>query len=317
MVYLGLANELIKEIKPGAICLAEEMSGYPGLAAPVEEGGLGFTHRMAMGTPDYWIKIIKELPDEKWDMGNMFYELTRKRAEEKTVGYAESHDQALVGDKTIIFRLLDKEMYTSMSKHTQSLVVDRGIALHKMIRLITLATAGNGYLNFMGNEFGHPEWIDFPRMGNNWSYHYARRQWSLVDNHELKYHLLADFDKDLLKMVKKFHLFDEGYANGMHTDTTNQILAFERSGLLFVFNFNPSASLPDYGLACRPGIYTPVLSTDRTEYGGFGRIEENRSYRTVPEKTFFPNYMLKLYLPARTAMVLRKEAIRSVHGKTL
>ena len=229
---------MIQEIRPGALSIAEDMSGYPGLAVPVEQGGLGFNYRLAMGTPDYWIKTIKEKADEAWNVSEIFHELTSKRADEKTVGYAESHDQALVGDKTIIFRLIDKDMYWHMNRDAQNLVVDRGIALHKMIRLITASTAGNGYLNFMGNEFGHPEWIDFPREGNDWSYQYARRQWSLVENRELKYHQLGNFDVEMIHLLARASIYDAP-CNHVKTDQADLVIAFERKGLLFVFNFHP------------------------------------------------------------------------------
>lgn len=311
--YLVLANELIDEINPNAITIAEEMSGYPGLAASFQEGGLGFKYRMSMGTPDYWIKIIKEVPDEKWNVEELFYELTNKRVEEKTVGYAESHDQALVGDKTIIFRLIDKDMYFYMSKSSQNIQVDRGIALHKMIRLITLATSGNGYLNFMGNEFGHPEWIDFPREGNNWSFQYARRQWSLVDNPDLRYHFLSDFDRDMINIVKKFRLLEDYYPLLKHANTTDQILAFERGPLFFIFNFNPVMSFPNYGIRCSAGRYHTIFDTDDERYGGQNRIDRNISYRAIPEKNFIPDYMFKIYLPARTALVLKKEKVKGIY----
>ena len=313
ITYLGLANMLIHEINPNALSIAEEMSGYPGLAAPLEEGGLGFDYRMAMGTPDYWIKIIKEVPDEKWNVEELFYELTNKRIEEKTIGYAESHDQALVGDKTLIFRLIDKEMYFSMKKNTENLIVDRGIALHKMIRLVTLATAGNGYLNFMGNEFGHPEWIDFPRLGNNWSFHYARRQWSLVENKGLKFHYLSDFDRDMLLTIKHYNILEKYYPIRKHVNTDDQVLAFERGELLFVFNFNPMRSFPDYGVRCSAGLYNIILDTDLSAYGGQDRINSNMAYRSVPEKTFSPDYMLRIYIPSRTAMVLKRGRIKTIY----
>lgn len=313
ITYLGLANDLCKENNPGSITIAEEMSGYPGLASPVEWGGVGFDYRMAMGTPDYWIKIIKEKKDQDWNMQEMFHELTNKRSEEKTVGYAESHDQALVGDKTIIFRLIDKEMYYHMSKASSNLIVDRGMALHKMIRLITLATAGDAYLNFMGNEFGHPEWIDFPREGNNWSHHYARRQWSLIDSPELKYHYLDDFDKAMIKMASKYQIYEDGIVAQRHIHSGDNILAFERANLLFIFNFHPDRSFPDYGISCSSGKYKIVLSTDSEIFGGYERMDSFMEYRTVPEKKFAPNQMLKIYLPSRTAVVLEKIKIRSVY----
>jgi 1,4-alpha-glucan branching enzyme len=311
ITYLSLANKMIQEIRPGAISIAEDMSGYPGLAVPVKDGGVGFTHRLAMGTPDYWIKTIKEKQDEQWNMEQIYHELTAKRADEKTVGYAESHDQALVGDKTIIFRLIDQEMYWHMNKASQNLVVDRGLALHKMIRLITAATAGNGYLNFMGNEFGHPEWIDFPREGNNWSYQYARRQWSLMKNPELKYHFLSDFDRGMLEILKAHAVYGAG-CTFVKADQADLVIAFERAGLIFVFNFHPSQSYTDYGLAVDAGRYHCLLSTDQAEFGGFDRFEMKRPYRTIMERSFGLKQNLKLYLPARTGLVFRRQEIPRV-----
>ena len=313
ITYLALANELIHEINPDAISVAEEMSGYPGLAAPLKDGGIGFDYRMAMGTPDYWIKIIKEVPDERWNMDELFFELTNKRAEEKTVGYAESHDQALVGDKTIIFRLMDKDIYFNMHKKSGNLIVDRGMALHKMIRLVTIGTSGNGYLNFIGNEFGHPEWIDFPREGNNWSFQYARRQWSLVDNKELRYHFLSDFDREMIKVIKKHHTLEKYQPKGKYINSPDKVLAFERGELLFIFNFNPDSSFPDYGIRCSPGKYEVILNTDSAIFGGHERVNMDISYRSIPEKTFAPDYMLKIYIPSRTAIVLKRKPLKSVH----
>ncbi len=311
--YLGIANELIHEAAPHAITVAEEVSGYPGLGTEVKEGGLGFDYRMAMGTPDYWIKIIKEKPDEDWNVQEMYYELIKKRADEKTVGYAESHDQALVGDKTIIFRLTDKEMYYNMNKSSTNLAVERGIALHKMIRLVTIATAGNAYLNFMGNEFGHPEWIDFPREGNNWSYHYARRQWSLAGNPDLKYHFLGDFDREMIRLVRKYRVLENTRPEERHINVHDKVLAFERAGLLFVFNFHPVSSWYGYGLSCPAGKFRIVLNSDNPAFGGQDRIDENMTYRTVFEKKYSPRQMLQVYLPSRTGLVFKRERIRKVH----
>jgi len=311
ITYLSLANKMIQEIRPGAISIAEDMSGYPGLALPLSHGGIGFNYRLAMGTPDYWIKTIKERSDESWNIQEIYHELTSKRADEKTVGYAESHDQALVGDKTIIFRLIDKEMYWNMNKASQHLLVDRGIALHKMIRLITAATAGNGYLNFMGNEFGHPEWIDFPREGNNWSYQYARRQWSLIRNQELRYHYLSDFDREMIRLIAAFQIYGSG-CNHVKTDQGDMVLAFERKGLLFVFNFHPNHSYADYGLAVDAGKYKPLISTDQAEFGGFGRFDTSQTYRSMVERSFGLKHNLKLYLPSRTGLVLQQQDIPRV-----
>src|SRR5665648_168105 len=312
IVYFKLANRLIHEINPQALSIAEDVSSLPGLASPLIDGGLGFDYRMSMGVPDNWIKLIKEVKDEDWNVGQIFHELTSHRADEKVVSYAESHDQAMVGDKTIIFRLIDKEMYFSMRKDQPNLAVDRGIALHKMIRLATIACAGGAYLNFMGNEFGHPEWIDFPREGNNWSYKYARRQWSLMHNRSLKYHYLSDFDKDMVVIINEGKYYSEPFPYKIVSHEGDQVLAFKRADLLFVFNFNPSVSFTDYGIQIEPSKYKIILQTDAHAYGGFNRIDDRMTYYSIPEAGLGSTHYLKIYLPARTAIVLKNEPYISV-----
>ncbi|HIZ86489.1 MAG TPA: alpha amylase C-terminal domain-containing protein [Candidatus Coprenecus stercoravium] len=302
LTYLGLANILVKEINPKAVTIAEDVSGMPGLAAPLKDGGIGFDFRLSMGIADHWIKWIKERRDEDWSMGEIYYELTNKRKDERTVSYAECHDQALVGDKTIIFRLMDKEMYTAMNKDSRNLTVDRGIALHKMIRLVTIATAGDGYLNFMGNEFGHPEWIDFPREGNGWSYFYARRQWSLADNPDLRYGQLLHFDKAMVHLFSENNiLLDRPHL--IHVDESQKVLIFGRGSFIFAFNFHPVLSVADFRFGAAAGEYRPVLDTDAVPFGGFGRNDGNMPHFTVREND---RDLLSLYLPSRSAMVLKR-----------
>jgi 1,4-alpha-glucan branching enzyme len=313
ITYLILVNKLIKEVNPGAISVAEEMSGMPGLAAPFESGGFGFDFRMAMGTPDYWIRILKEKTDEQWNISELYHELTSRRDDELTIGYAESHDQALVGDKTIIFRLMDKEMYFNMNIGSENLIIERGIALHKMIRLVTIATCGGGYLNFMGNEYGHPEWIDFPRLGNNWSYKYARRQWSLVDNQDLRYSLLNLFDRDMIHLIREEKTLIHKWPYLLLENQGDQVLVFGRGDLLFVFNFNPVKSFSDYGFPVDPGKFRIVLNTDHPGYGGHGLVDDAMIHYSKPDPYTAPRHMLKLYIPARTALVLKKIPFRSVH----
>ena len=301
IAYLTLANKLIHEVNPEVITIAEDMSGMPGLAMPVGEGGLGFDFRMSMGVPDYWIKLIEDKKDEEWHVGDMFYELANKRPEEHTISYAESHDQAMVGDKTIFFRLVDKDIYTSMSVFDHSLRVDRGMALHKMIRLMTIATAGDGYLNFMGNEFGHPEWIDFPREGNNWSYEHARRLWSLVDDKDLRFRFLNEFDKAMISLAKKDGFF-KPIPLPVVRDNERQILVFRRGAYLFVFNFNPQSSFSDYRFEVEAGKYLPVLDTDNQLFSGFNRIDDGLEHFTLYREG---RNWLSLYIPSRTAVVLQ------------
>ncbi|HZL10998.1 MAG TPA: alpha amylase C-terminal domain-containing protein [Prolixibacteraceae bacterium] len=310
--YLIMANRLIHDVNPHAISVAEEMSGLPGLATPLKDGGVGFDYRMAMGVPDFWIKTIKEVSDEKWDVGNIFHELTSKRLDEKVVSYAESHDQALVGDKTIIFRLIDKEMYFSMRKDQSNMAVERGVALHKMIRLATLTCAGGAYLNFMGNEFGHPEWIDFPREGNNWSYAQARRLWSIADNKSLSYSWLSDFDREMITLVKKSKLIDIPEVDRVYDHKENEILAYTRGKYLFVFNFHPTQSFVDYGIPLAASKYKVVLNTDEERFGGQNRIDDQLTYYTHPSGGLTSQHYLLLYLPARTALVLEKEEFKKV-----
>ena len=309
LIYLSLATQLVKEMNPAGFTIAEDVSAMAGLAAPFEAGGVGFDFRMSMGVADHWIKWIKELKDEDWSTGAIWWELTGKRAEEKTISYAECHDQALVGDKTIIFRLMDKEMYFAMNNESQNDMVERGIALHKLIRLATAATAGDGYLNFMGNEFGHPEWIDFPREGNGWSYKYARRQWSLADNGLLRYGKLQAFDAEMIHLLRKENILSEA-PELLVSDEEKKILVFRRKNCIFALNFSPSGSFADYGFSAPEGKWMDVLDSDQPRFGGFSRIREGDVHQAVPGKC--PNgnqdynHTLYLYLPARTAMVLKK-----------
>lgn len=307
ITYLTLANLLIHEVKSQAITIAEEVSGMPGLASSFKDGGYGFDYRMAMNIPDFWIKIIKERRDEDWKPSSIFWEVTNRRADEHNISYCESHDQALVGDKTLIFRLIDADMYWHFRKGDENGVVERGIALHKMIRLVTASTINGGYLNFMGNEFGHPEWIDFPREGNGWSYKYARRQWDLVDNHDLCYHYLGDFDRCMLKVIKTVRNFQKTPVVEIWHNDDDQILAYSRGNLVFVFNFNPVKSFTDYGFRVLEGAYDVMLNTDAKEFGGHGFADDSVRHLTNYDPLLHRDGKgwLQLYVPARSAVVLR------------
>jgi 1,4-alpha-glucan branching enzyme len=314
LTYLFLANKLIHDYKPEALTIAEEMSGMPGMAAPVSAMGYGFDYRLSMGVPDFWIKLVKDTVDEAWDMGALMHELSQHRPEEMVISYCESHDQALVGDKTLIFRMIDADMYFGMNKSFHNLTIDRGIALHKMIRLLTFSLTGGGYLNFMGNEFGHPEWIDFPREGNNWSYKYARRQWSLAKNRDLKYHFLGDFDREMVMLDRNGVLLYERYINRLAENTFDKVIAFARGDYLFVFNFHPTGSYTDYGINIT-GKFKVVLDSDDALYGGFNRLDRSIIYSSVRKAeraTLNVPFRLYLYLPSRTALVFRKEKVRKV-----
>ena len=305
--YLALANRVIHEVRPDAITIAEDVSGMPGCAAPLEEGGLGFDFRMAMGIPDYWFKLVKDIRDEDWSVGHLYYKLTDKRADERVVSYVESHDQALVGGKSLIFELIDAAMYTGMDRESGDLTVQRGVALHKMARLATFAASGGAYLNFMGNEFGHPEWIDFPREGNGWSYKHARRMWSLRDNGFLYYKCLGDFDETMVNTIADSGVLDRYAPVRLLDNIPDKILAFMRGDFIFVFNFNSQTSFTDYGVMVPPGSYKVVFTTDEKRFGGQDRI-------SLDQEFFSESYVkgvnqidqIKMYLPSRTALVLRR-----------
>ncbi|WP_297337065.1 alpha-amylase family glycosyl hydrolase [Algoriphagus sp.] len=299
--YFQLANTLIHQLKPHAISIAEEVSGMPGLCRNIEDGGIGFDFRLAMGIPDFWIKTLKHKTDEQWDLFELWHELSNRPKKEKSIAYAESHDQALVGDKSLAFWLMDKEMYTSMSVLEQNLVVDRGIALHKMIRMITLSLGGEGYLNFIGNEFGHPEWVDFPREGNNWSYQYARRQWSLVDAEHLRYSQLNAWDQAMIELVSKHQVLKAPHGEQLYLEPDKKILAYERGGLVFVYSFHPTESY--FGFPIRmpeSGSYQILLHSDQKKFGGFERLDPTVNYQTDQDHT------VALYLPNRVVMVMKK-----------
>ncbi len=298
VTYLQLACALARQVDPNAILIAEDTSALPGLCLPLDEGGVGFDYRLAMGEPDMWIKLLKEVPDEHWDLNSIYYELSSRRPHEKVIGYCESHDQALVGDKTIAFRLCDQEMYWNMHKDSQSLVIDRGMALHKMLRLLTMSLGGEGYLTFMGNEFGHPEWIDFPREGNGWSYHYCRRQWSLADDPNLKYQYLNVFEKDMVALAKEHRVLG-GRDRQLLLHNDDKVLAYQKGDAIFVFNFHQSRSYDGYEIFLpEKGDYQVFFSSDDFCFGGQGRIY-HQTYTADPK--------LKLYLPSRTALVLKRK----------
>lgn len=304
VTYLQLANKLVKEINPNCMTIAEDMSGMPGMCVPISDGGIGFDYRLGMGLPDLWIKLIKECRDEDWNLDMIWGELVNRNA--RTIAYAESHDQALVGDQTIMFRLAGAAMYTDMDKNCHNDVIDRAMALHKMIRLLTMSAGGNGYLNFMGNEFGHPEWIDFPRPGNGNSFLYCRRQWSLLFNGNLKYQQLNDFDHDMIHTAEYYNIFNQDYPYLKYLHNDDKVLAYERGGLLFVFNFSPNLTHNNYMIPVSSGEdYYVLFTSDDARYGGFERISRD------PHSAFVPgvngNYV-RLYLPPRTCMVLRPKS---------
>lgn len=300
--YLQLANEIVHQVKPNAITIAEDMSGMPGLCRKINDGGVGFDFRLGMGIPDFWIKYLKEKKDEDWNIHELWSVMTNRRFSEKTVAYAESHDQAIVGDKTLAFRLMDKEMYYHMQVADQNVVIDRGLALHKLIRLFTATLGGESYLNFIGNEFGHPEWIDFPREGNNWSYKYAQRHWSLADDENLKYKYLYKFDQSMISLLSEFNLLASLPAQQINMDEANKVIIFERNNLIFAFNFHFENSIADYKFnSIGKGTYKIILSTDDDEVGGFARVDTSLEYITDE------NDQLSVYLPSRAAMILNKK----------
>ena len=305
-VYLTLANELIHEVNKKAVTVAEDMSGFPGMCLPLEKGGIGFDYRLAMGMPDIWIKLVKDMRQEDWDMFYLWHELTTSRPEEKSIGYAESHDQALVGDQTLMFRLADAEMYTGMEKSYHSPSMDRAVDMHKVIRFLTCSLAGNGYLNFIGNEFGHPEWVDFPREGNGWSYHYARRQWSLVHNDNYKFQWLANFDREMIRLMKENHVHVSGHGESLWIDKEKKLLIFARGGMLFAFNLHPTRSQEGVFISTRitgAGEYRAVLTTDEEDFGGQERISKGMVYHSS-ETPYGEGFLI--YLPCRTAVALKK-----------
>jgi len=306
VTYLQLATELTNRLKPGALIVAEDMSGMPGLSRPISEGGVGFTHRLAMGLPDYWIKLLKHQRDEDWNLNQLWDTMLNRRRGESNIAYAESHDQALVGDKTVAFWLMDKEMYWHMAEDDDHPVIDRGMALHKMIRLITASAAGEGYLTFMGNEFGHPEWLDFPREGNDWSFKYCRRQWSLVDHPGLKYRFLNAFDSAMIHLLKEHNVLTDEHTTQLWIQNDDKLMAFRRGGLIFVFNFHPTQSLSDYSFAIHDeGEFELVLDSDASEFGGHSRLDSSTTYSSFANEEGCN--CLSLYIPCRTALVLKKK----------
>jgi len=306
VTYLQFANDLIKEMRQDSLSIAEDMSGMPGMCLPVKDGGIGFDYRLAMGVPDFWVNTLK-LNDYSWDLYKMWHELTTSRPGEKRIAYVESHDQALVGDKTMIFRMADKEMYWHMDKASDSIIIDRAIALHKMARLITISLGCEGYLNFMGNEFGHPEWIDFPREGNGWSFKHCQRLWSLSENPSLRYSDLKHFDRAMIELMTKGGLMDGGIPKQLWLDQDRKILAFSKKDCFFIFNFHPADSYNGLEIPVHEDCTLRVaMDTDEERFGGFGRISHDTVYETH-KLDINPAFKgITIYSPSRTAIVLKK-----------
>nr|CAB3449921.1 unnamed protein product [Digitaria exilis] len=282
VVYLMLVNDLIHGLYPEAVTIGEDVSGMPTFALPVHDGGVGFDYRLHMAVADKWIELMKQ-SDESWKMGDIVHTLTNRRWLEKCVTYSESHDQALVGDKTIAFWLMDKDMYDFMALDRPSTpTIDRGIALHKMIRLITMGLGGEGYLNFMGNEFGHPEWIDFPRgpqrlpsgkfiPGNNNSYDKCRRRFDLGDADYLRYHGMQEFDQAMQHLEAKY-------------------------GVCFMTD--------DHQYISRKHEEDKVaLDSDAGLFGGFGRIQHAAEHFTTDCSHDNRPHSFSVYTPSRTCVV--------------
>ncbi len=308
-VYLNLANRVIHEVRPDAISIAEDVSGMPGVAAPCSELGIGFDYRMAMGVTECWFKLVRDIRDEDWSIAFLWHELTNRRADERTVNYVECHDQALVGGKTLLFQMVDSAIYDAMRCDQHNLAVDRGVAIHKLARLATLGACGHAYLNFMGNEFGHPEWIDFPREGNGFSYHYARRQWSLSENPELLFSRIGNFDRQMIALVRETGALEGTLPRRFYSSDESKILVFERGPLIFLFNFHSCESVVDYPVLVPPCPlgYRLVLDSDREEFGGAGRIEAGQVFSLIDElRGNELCHVVKVYLPCRSAMVLQR-----------
>ena len=306
ITYLQLANHMMHTVQPEVVSIAEDVSGMPGLCRPIDEGGVGFDYRLGMAIPDKWIELLKKFKDEDWDLQELFHTMTNRRYMENTIAYAESHDQALVGDKTIAFWLMDKEMYNFMSVTTYlTPIIDRGLALHKMIRLLTHGLGGEAYMNFIGNEFGHPEWLDFPRAGNNSSYHYARRQFHLADDPLLRYKFLNEFDKKMNHLEEKYGWLhaSQGYVSTKHQ--SDKVIVFDRAGVVFVFNFHATNSYPDYRVGVPSnGKYKLVLDSDAEEFGGHKRVVPGCEYN-VDEMSYNDRpFSTLVYIPCRTVLVL-------------
>lgn len=307
VTYLQFANELIHELRPDALSIAEDMSGMPGMCIPVKNGGIGFDYRLAMGVPAFWIRMLSKLNDEDWSMWNLWRELTSRRPQEKSIGYVESHDQAMVGDKTTIFWLADKEMYWHMAKNDNNSVIDRALSLHKLIRFVTLTLAGEGYLNFMGNEFGHPEWIDFPTEKNNWNYKYARRQWSLLENKDLRYEQLACFDREMITFVKEYNVLNASDLRNIWIDENAKILVYKKGEIIFLFNFNPTKSFEKFSVVLDDNSeYQVVFNSDEDRFGGHSRIATDVIYKTRPLGEYENRNGIIIYSPSRTVIALKK-----------
>ncbi|CED82984.1 1,4-alpha-glucan branching enzyme/starch branching enzyme II [Phaffia rhodozyma] len=251
--YFMLANHIIKTLFPFVTTIAEDTAGFPTLALSTDIGGLGFDYRLTLGPAYHLFHLLKTEPDDaNWSVRDIVASLGNRRLQlgEKTIAFVESHDQCIEGGKTMSQWLFDDEIYTQMSVfQTPTPKVERAMALHKMLRLMVFAFAGEGYMNFMGNEFGHPEWLVFPSVQNGFHTTHCRRQWDLADfSRDLRYRDLARFDREMLEAEERGQWGSAELGHVWTQDEDSRLVVFTRANHLFIFNWNTKLPAKDDNL---------------------------------------------------------------------
>ncbi|KAG8075748.1 hypothetical protein GUJ93_ZPchr0006g43795 [Zizania palustris] len=301
LIYLILANEMLHELHPDIITIAEDATFYPGLCEPTTQGGLGFDYWVNLSIPEMWLWHLENVPGQEWSMNKIMKVLISKNC--NMLSYVENHNQSISGRKSFAEIILHKEKCSNNSVSDDGIF--RACSLLKIIKLLTFSTSGGAYLNFIGNEFAHPKRIEFPMSGNDYSFGLANRQWELLEKGVHKH--IFNFDKDLMSLDGKERLILRGSPNIHHCDDTSMFISFTRGPFLFVFNFNPDATSGLYSVGVdEAGEYQLILNTDETKYGGRGELKSNQYMkRTSDNRVGGCRNSLELALPSRSAHVYK------------
>ncbi|CAL5392773.1 unnamed protein product [Camellia sinensis] len=303
LIYLILANEILHALHPSIITIAEDATLYPGLSEPTSLGGLGFDYFVNLSASEMWSSLLENVPDSDWSMSKIVSTLVGNRhSADKMLLYAENHNQSISGGRSFAEILFGETMEHASDKRA---LLFRGCSLHKMIRLITFTIGGHAYLNFMGNEFGHPKRVEFPMESNNFSFSLANRRWDLLENgvhSELLY-----FDKDMMNMDENERILSRGLPNIHHVNDTTMVTSYSRGPLLFIFNFHPTTSYENYSVGVEEaGEYQVILNTDEKKYGGQALIAQDQYIqRTISKRIDGLRNCLVVPLPYRSAQVYK------------
>ncbi|KAH7682202.1 1,4-alpha-glucan branching enzyme protein [Dioscorea alata] len=260
---------MLHELHPDIITIAEDATFYPGLCESTTQGGLGFDYYVNLSVTDLWLWLLQDVPDQAWSMSKIVNVLVNSQSSNRRMlVYCENHNQSISGGRSFAEILFGNNNQNFIGLEDFEF---RGSSLHKMIRLISFSIGGSAYLNFMGNEFGHPNRVEFPMESNNYSFAFANRKWDLLKDKGL--HMgLFNFDKEMMKLDEKEQILSRNPSTVHHVDDSKMV----------------------------------ILNTDDVSFGGRGVIQSDQNLKkTCSKRTDGYRNSLELTLPSRSAQVYK------------